>query len=157
MTQNNKYIDINFTEEPYAKCEQEFNSLCELYYPEIKQWTHIELRAVSKDKDISTTDWKRFLLHEKVREWFNEEQQLDIRQKTNKLLMSADKNNTAQNQTLNALLTTLSKSETKESKTIIIYNCFTPLTKDEEVNKNVTKINDIPNGIKNAIQTIDKI
>lgn len=156
MTQNcNKYIDINFQEEPYKSCEEAFNLLCQTMYPDIKQYTHIELHALCNT--ISTSDWKKFLLHEKVKEWFFEEQQLDIRQKTNKLIMSADKNSTAQNQTLTSLLNTLSKNETKDNKVIIIYNCFTPLTEDEKVNKNVTKINDIPNGIKNAIQIINDI
>ena len=150
-----KYIDINFIEEPYKTCEEHFNMLCTQYYPDIKQFSHVELNMY--DTSISPADWRKFLLHEKVREWFKEEQTIDMRQKVNKLIANADKNNTAQQQTLNSLLNAMSKEDTKENKTLIIYNCFVPLTKDEQENENVTKIRDIPNGIKNAIQNIDEI
>lgn len=155
-TQSNLiYMEIGFIEEPYKKCEEAYNMLCIGAYPEIKQYTHMELHALHPQ--ISPAEWKKFLLHEKVREWFKDEQSLDIRQKVNRLIATADKNNSAQQQTLTSLLTSLSKEDSKENKTLIIYNCFVPLTKDEQENENVTKIRDIPNGIKNAIQTIDEI
>ena len=98
----NLYMDIGFKEEPYKKCEESYNMLCQTFYPDIKQYTHIELNGL--DSNISPAEWKKFLLHEKVREWFKDEQTLEIRQKTNKLIATAEKNNTAQQQTLNSLL-----------------------------------------------------
>ena len=61
---------------------------------------------------------------------------------------------TAQQQTLNNILTQLNKQDTSENKTLIIYNCFTPLSKEEDENDNITKIHNIPDGIKNAINEV---
>lgn len=151
---DNKMININFNDKDLINCQNKFNELCEDYYPEIKSWDHNELHAMCSD--IPPYIWKKFLLHERVREWFEDEQTIELRKKTNLLIRNAERNNTAQQATLNNLLTQLSKQKSNENKTIIIYNCFVPLTKDEEVNPNVTKISNIPNSIKDAIQIIQK-
>lgn len=154
---NNEMLHINFEDENMKKCLRVFNALCENYYPDIKQWDHVELSQMSQmlNENIPPFIWRNFLLNDKVKEWYDEEQAVEIRKKINILLSKADTNNTAQQQTLNNLLTQSSKSKQSENKTIIIYNCFVPLSEDEKENPNVKKINSIPDAISNAIQDID--
>lgn len=154
---SNEMLHIQFKDESLKHCLRVFNKLCETYYPDIKQWDHVELAQMSRalNENIPPFLWRNFLLHEKVREWYKEEQAVEMRKKINILLSKADTNNTAQQQTLNSLLTQANKAEQTDNKTIIIYNCFVPLSEDEKENPNVRKLNRIPDAISNAIQDID--
>lgn len=151
---DNRMLDINFVDKDMQLCLEKFNELCTTYYPDIKEWDHNELHAMCRE--IPPYKWRRFLLQEKVKEWYRDEQNIELRKKAAHLIKNAEKNNTAQQATLNNILTQLNKQENNDNKTLIIYNCFTPLSKDEEENPNVNKIQDIPDSIKDAIQIIKK-
>lgn len=152
MNDENKMLDITFIDKDMQECLDKFNELCISYYPDIKSWDHNDLHAMARS--IAPYKWRKFLLQDKVRDWFKEEQLIELRKKANNLIKTAEKNNTAQQQTLNNILTQLNKQDTSENKTLIIYNCFTPLSKEEEENDNITKIHNIPDGIKNAINEV---
>lgn len=148
-------MEINFgQDDELNNCQLKFNQLCDTNYPEILEYDHYELYLRTK---IAPTIWKRFLLNEQVTAWYQEEQMLTLRKKATQMIkLVGDTNSTAQVQGLTAILQQINKTGTiKEKSDIIIYN-FIPLTKDEEMNKNVNKLSSIPNQIRNALQNIQR-
>lgn len=149
-------LDIEFDDEELNECVRVYNEIAETCYPDILEFTHMELYTASH-KRISPTMWKKFLLNEKILDWYDEERKIQINNKANKMIKQlGTTNSTAQVQGLNTLLNQINRQDDeKESNEIIIYN-FIPLNKEEEQNPNVNIIKNVPNQIRNAIQTINK-
>lgn len=152
-----KFIDIKFDDEELNECVDAFNYMCseKRMYPNILSYDHYTLFL--NHNTIGPTIWKKFLSNEQIIEWYEQETNIAIRTKTNKLINNLDNGtqSTGTAQTLSQLLSQLNKTKTNNNKTIIIYT-FIPLTKQEEENPNINVSDTIPNSIANAIQTIDR-
>lgn len=152
---NNDVMDLEFDDEELQECVNTFNEIAETQYPDILTYNHVDLYTASY-KRISPTIWKKFLLNEKVLDWYEQERTITINNKVNKMINDLTKSNsTAQVQGLNTLLAQVNRDEVKESNEIIIYN-FIPLNEEEEKNPNVNISKNIPRQIRDAIQTINR-
>lgn len=149
-------LDIEFEDEELQECVLVYNEIAETLYPDILQLNHVELYLQSA-KRISPTIWKKFLLNEKIQDWYAQERKIIMGNKVDKMINEIGKNHsTAQMQGLSTLLGQINRDEgNRESNEIIIYN-FIPLTEEEAKNPNVKILQNVPNQIRNAIQTINK-
>ena len=149
-------LDIEFEDETLQECVRIYNEIADTQYPDILEYTHMDL-YIASHKRISPTIWKKFLLNEKILDWYDEERRIQINNKANKMIKKlGDTNSTAQVQGLNTLLAQINRqSDEKESNEIIVYN-FIPLNPEEGKNPNVNILKNVPNQIRNAIQTINK-
>jgi hypothetical protein len=152
-----EFLDIVFTEKEELEINEavkEFNKLCECgEYPKLLRYTHYELAQHSDLPD--TKIWKRFLLHPKIKEWYQNERQIQLNSRIQQLMDEAGTSkSTAAAQTLNTLLQQQKlMEESSQNKTIIVYN-FIPLTEAEKGNPNINVLQTIPEGIKGAIRNI---
>lgn len=149
-------LDIEFEDEILQECARVYNEIAETQYPDILEFTHMDL-YIHSHKRISPSVWKKFLLHEKVLDWYDEERRIQINNKANKLIKQiGTSNSTAQAQGLTTLLNQINRQDdSKESNQFIIYN-FIPLNQEEAKNPNVNTVQSVPNQIRNAIQSINK-
>lgn len=153
-----EFLTIKFTdptEQHLNKCVTAFNELCECgQYPKILQYTHYQLAENSSFPDVNA--WKQFLLHPKIKEWYQSERLINLNSQIQKLMDEAGtSHSTAAAQTLNTLLAQQKQmEESTQNKTIIVYN-FVPLTEEEEGDPNINVLQDIPDGIRRAIRRTD--
>lgn len=153
-----EFINITFTdptEKHLNDCVKAFNELCECgQYPKILQYTHYQLAEMSSCPDVNA--WKQFLLHPKIKEWYQSERLINLNSQIQKLIDEAgSSHSTAAAQTLNTLLAQQKQmEEAQQNKTIIVYN-FVPLTPEEEGNPNINVVQNIPDGIRRAIRRVD--
>lgn len=152
-----EFLEVKFTEKDELEINEAvkaFNEMCECgEYPRLLQYTHYQLAQKSNLPD--TRLWKRFLLHPKIKEWYQSERQINLNAKIQQLMDEAGySKSTAQAQTLNTLLAQQKLLEDNaQNKTIIVYN-FIPLTEEEKGNPNINVLHTIPEGIKNAIKYV---
>jgi len=147
-------IQLSSNEQHLQHLVDEFNRLCieEAHYPDILSWDHYELFL--RSNGTTPQEWKNFRLNPKVKQWYDEEQDLQLRSKLMKLLGEmGDAKSTGQAQTLSALLKQVSDRDKVDTSTKYIYS-FVPLTIDEEKNPNINILDSIPPEIADAIQTI---
>ena len=149
------HINLDEKERHLEPLIAEFNRLChEGYYPEILSWSHYDLYL--KTMNITPQQWKEFRLNPKIKQWFEEEEELQLRTTVTRLIQeTGDSRSTAQSQTLNALLAQLNRIDQHQATTKIIYN-FVPLTEFEKENPNVNILSYIPSEIRGAIQVIGR-
>lgn len=152
-----EFLNIKFTEKDELELNEAvkaFNTMCECgEYPKLLRYTHYELAQYSELPDPRI--WKRFLLHPKIKEWYQSERQINLNSKIQQLMDEAGTSkSTAAAQTLNTLLQQQKlMEESSQNKTIIVYN-FIPLTDEEKGNPNINVLQTIPEGIKSAIRHI---
>lgn len=149
-------IDIKFkpTEELEKELLEIFDDMYERHYPQILEWSHIELWNRS-GKQYTTADWKNFKTHPKVSNWYDSEM-IDIAQQKAFRLLSktGDSRSTGEAQQLNQTLQLLNKGkDTREQQEKIIYTMI-PLNYNEEASPNVKILNNIPPEIENALQRV---
>lgn len=151
------FLEIVFTEpdeQPLNKCVEEFDKLCETQYPKVLEYNHYTL---SQRTGVNSPNmWKRFLLHPKVKEWFNSEKAILLNTEIQRLMSQAgDSHSTASVQALNALIAQQKILEDQqEQKTIIVYN-FIPITDEERKSGIINEVKSVPSGIRRAIRYIN--
>lgn len=158
MNNELQMMRLNFTkqEERFIPLQEEFNNIAKSYYPDILGWNHYDLHIKCIKEWSSPQVWKEFLMNPKVKQWYDEEQILQIRTSVMKLLQdigSSEGKSTGQAQALSTMLSQLNKSERIDTTTKYIYN-FIPLTELEKDNPNVRILKFIPDEIRNAVQII---
>lgn len=147
--------NINEKDEFLLPLINEFNKLAEDgHYPELLNWNHYQLFTHT----VNTTpqDWKLFLQHPKVKQWYDDELEIQMRTAAAKLvkeIQSGNARSTGLPQALSSVLGYLDKREKVESTTRIIYN-FIPLTEYEQQNPEIKVLDFIPTEIKQSIQII---
>lgn len=146
-------IQLNTNEQHLQHLIDEFNRLCtEGNYPSILSWDHYTLFV--KSNGTTPQEWKEFRLNPKIKQWYEDEQNLQLQSSLMKLLQEVgDGRSTGQAQTISAMLNQLNKLEKQESTVKYIYS-FVPLTKEEALNPDVRILQDIPTEIRDAIQVI---
>jgi hypothetical protein len=150
------YLNLTKEEEKILKPQiDDFNRLClEGNYPEILSWNHYDLHKNSILENSTPQLWKIFLVHPKIKQWYSEEQDLQLRITFSKILQDiTDGKSTGQAQTISAILNQLNKTDKQESQNFFIYQ-FVPLTEFEKENPNVKILENVPNEIRDAIQVI---
>lgn len=131
-----------------------YNSMYTLQYPQILAMNHFELYQLS-GRLHTVQDWKNFLMEPRLQNYFNDEQDLLVRNKISKLLSGiGDNNSTAQAQGLRDLMNQQKEKEnSRNDETKFIYT-FIPLSEQEEQNPNVNILQSIPDVIKEALYDI---
>lgn len=143
-------MDVKTDDIELKRCIDAFNYLADANYPEILEWAPTDFYLKS-GKQISINSWRRFLLDNKIQQWYAEEEQIILRQKRAKLISKLDINTSpAQSTALNSLLQEQKRRGEDENKTIIIYS-FVDLNKAEKENPLIEKPNTIPKSIKKSL------
>ncbi len=149
-------LNIQFkpNETLFKEMLEHFNNLLEHYYPDILEFSHIDLYNYTNF--ATPEDWREFKLDPRVYEWYKKEMTLIANQKLFSLLNNIDKtNSTASSQSLGQLLNFLKQQEeNKENNKFFIYS-FIPLTPNEKEAPNVKILEAIPSELSDSIQTFN--
>lgn len=152
-----KYMSLNVgaQEKVMIKTLEEYNKLCDSFYPDIIGWNYPDLYKHSKDKELTITDWKLFILDSRVRTWINDEIYLINKTKQVELLNRVGTDHSTA--TVQALTSLMKANEDEDNRIddskIFIYS-FMPLTDQERRLNNVNYLRAIPDEVKDAIQYI---
>ena len=152
-----KYMSLNLSnqEKTMKRMLNEYNKLCAKNMPDILKWSHIDLHKNSSDRQLTITDWKQFLMDNRVQAWINEELYIMMRTKQMSLLEQlGNDRSTATVQALTALMKSTSDESNKIDDGKIFIFSFMPLTEEDERLNNAQTLKSIPTAIRAALQHI---
>lgn len=147
------------TEEELLNAVLVFNQIYKELPETITELSYYELyqEAIERGHEISLVDWKKFYTDRRVQQWYQQELELTITSRLQKLSKQAgtDKS-TATQQTLTALLKHVGdNSQTMDDNKIFVVQ-FVPLTKTEEQIENVEVLENIPEEIADALTIYER-
>lgn len=154
MSDTNNSINIVFRQDETKMQEmlKVYENLYEKYYPQILQYSHHKLWERA-NREFVPSDWKEFLSHPKVQDFYDTEMRQLARQRVFKTLLDEDNSrSTGEAQQLQQNLNLLKEGREQSEKQDKIVYMFVPLTSQEEASPNVKKLDNIPPEIKSAIQ-----